>query len=126
MARRKVKLSNWRKLECNIDYADVIHEYGEKCVNILKNTSPVKTGDYAKTWTIDEKKDVYQRYYYCTIWNDKNYRLTHLLENGHIIANKRGGVGWASAHKHIGKAYRQIRNPLIRAVEKAKVNIIIE
>lgn len=126
MAKKKVPLSNWRRLNVSINYADIIHEYAEECVDILENTSPDRTGKYAKGWTIEEKKDVKQRWYYCTIWNETSYQLTHLLENGHLIVNKRGGVGWANRKPHIAKAYNRIKNPLIKAVEKAKIEVEIE
>jgi len=125
---KKVRLSNFKHIEVNIDYADIIHKYAEECVEILKDLSPRRSTSqsYADGWTIEEKKDVYQRWYYCTIWNKTDWQLTHLLENGHLIVNKRGGVGWASKKPHIEKSYRRIRNPLIRDIENMKTDVNIE
>lgn len=44
----------------------------------LQQTSPEKTGDYAKGWAIKKKGNNY------ILWNATDYQLTHLLENGHV------------------------------------------
>ena len=62
----------------------------------LRNTSPVKTGSYAKGWGTKKlgETDV-------IVYNRTDASLTHLLENGHVIRNKKGTYGRAPAHKHI-------------------------
>ena len=35
------------------------------------------------------------------VHNKTDYQLTHLLENGHVIRNKKGTYGRAPAHPHI-------------------------
>lgn len=71
----------------------------KQCVSKLKNTSPKKSGKYARSWTKKKTKgiggidDV-------TVHN-KQYQLTHLLENGHIIRNKKGEYGRTRGIKHI-------------------------
>lgn len=126
MSRKKTKLSNFRHLDVNIQYEPVIQKYAKECADILKNNSPEKTGAYAQGWAVDEKKDVRGRWYVATVWNEDHYRLTHLLENGHIIANKRGGVGWSSARPHIAKAYRSIKPSFLRAIENVEIEVEIE
>ena len=68
----------------------------DESVEKLQNTSPRKSGDYAQGWRVKKegKGDV-------IVYNATNYQLTHLLENGHVIRNKKGTYGRAPAHKHI-------------------------
>ena len=62
----------------------------------LRNTSPVKTGSYAKGWGVKKLGDMD-----VVVHNRTDYQLTHLLENGHVIRNKKGTYGRAPAIKHI-------------------------
>ena len=65
----------------------------------LGNTSPKKTGEYASGWAakkVDDRTAV--------TYNRKMPGLTHLLENGHIIRNKKGEYGRARPIKHIAPA----------------------
>lgn len=79
---------------------NAVDNVAKEGVQKLKSTSPKKTGDYAKGWTIKRDRsrsginDV-------TIWNPTDYRLTHLLENGHMIVNGKGTFGRTNGIKHI-------------------------
>lgn len=79
---------------------DVLHEAAkttaDEAEDRLHNTSPRKTGDYAAGWEVKQEG----KYDYI-VHNSTNYQLTHLLENGHVIRNKKGTYGRAPAHKHI-------------------------
>ena len=72
----------------------------KKCAAKLRNTSPKKSGDYAKSWGVKRDRgnhginDV-------TVRNKDHYQLTHLLENGHIIRNAKGEYGRTRGIKHI-------------------------
>ena len=68
----------------------------KESVEKLRNTSPKKSGEYAQGWTVKKEspKSV-------IVHNATHYQLTHLLENGHVIRNKKGTYGRAPAHKHI-------------------------
>ena len=68
----------------------------KESVQKLRNTSPVKTGSYAKGWSTKKQGDMD-----VIVYNRTDYQLTHLLENGHVIRNKKGTYGRAPAHKHI-------------------------
>ncbi len=61
----------------------------------LRETSPKKTGEYAKGWTA--RKEGPGRY---VVYNKKKPQLTHLLEHGHA---KRGG-GRVEGRPHIKPA----------------------
>ena len=65
----------------------------------LKNTSPTNTGEYSKGWGVKKEGDMD-----VVVYNRTMPGLTHLLENGHVIRNKKGTYGRAPAHKHIKPA----------------------
>lgn len=73
-----------------------IQTVAKEAVQKLKNTSPRKTGSYAKGWAVKKNGDMD-----VTVHNRTDYQLTHLLENGHIIRNKKGTYGRTSGIKHI-------------------------
>lgn len=67
----------------------------KECVQKLRNTSPKKTGDYARGWKVSTQGKDY------VVHNATDYQLTHLLENSHVIRNKKGTYGRSTPHKHI-------------------------
>ena len=73
-----------------------IQRIAKESVQKLKNTSPSKTGEYASGWGMKKQGDAD-----VVVYNRTAPGLTHLLENGHVIRNKKGTYGRAPAHKHI-------------------------
>ena len=74
------------------DISEVVEEtstqIGKEARDELKQTSPKRTGKYAKGWTV--KKDRKNKNYYTVkVWNKTDYQLTHLLEFGHATRNGR-------------------------------------
>lgn len=59
-------------------------------VEMLKDESPKRYGDYASSWTVKKVGKVF------VVHNKKHYRLTHLLEKGHAKVN--GGRVAAKVH----------------------------
>lgn len=131
----KTKLENFNKLEVKIDYKDIIDKYAEETVKDLKNVQ-IKgnrtKNNYTSGWEVkvnssqNKTKGNNQISYGVSVWNATNYYLTHLLEKGHLIVNKKGGVGWASANPHIETIYQKIKQPFIRAMENAKTEVDIK
>lgn len=82
----------------------------------LKNNSPIKTGDYKKGW---RKKKLKSTLYgdEWVLYNKTDYRLTHLLEDGHDL--KRGGavIGHVKAYPHISKTEKKVSDELVKRVE---------
>lgn len=72
------------------------NQVGDEAVEKLRNTSPKRTGKYASGWRVKKegKGDV-------IVHNATDYQLTHLLENGHVIRNKKGTYGRTNGIKHI-------------------------
>lgn len=80
-------------------------EAADICTNQLRNTSPSgkgRKGHYASGWAVKEESS--GRVASFTVYNKKKPQLTHLLENGHVIRNKKGTYGRARAIKHIEPA----------------------
>lgn len=131
----KTKLENFNKLEVNIEFKSIIDKYSNDCVEGLKRKSPKgirRSKNYASGWTVQEankynkkKGDMFKQYG-VRVWNATNYQLTHLLENGHLIVNKRNGVGWASAQPHIDVVYQSLKEPFTRAMQNAKKDVVIK
>lgn len=68
--------------------AEALEEVAKEATKKLRETSPKKTGAYAKGWTYEIQKGrvsssatVYGR--------KKTYPIAHLLENGHALRNGR-------------------------------------
>lgn len=118
-----------------LDIKDILNEYsydiqeeitkaainiGNNGVNELKNTSPKrpKSGKYAKGWRLKTEKGF--GYTNCTIYN-KQYQLTHLLEKGHRIVDRKGQLkGHADAKVHIAP----VEQKCIKKYENDVANII--
>lgn len=118
-------LKNFKRIEVEIDLDSPIRTYAEKCVDVLHRTSPRgdrKSNNYADTWVVNYDKKR-KGEFSGTVWNEENYRLTHLLENGHLIVNKKNGVGWANANPHIDKAYQQLKDPFIKAMQDTDIKV---
>ena len=75
---------------------DNINTVAKESVQKLKNTSPKRTGSYAKGWSVKKEGDMD-----VVVHNKTDYQLTHLLENGHVIRNKKGTYGRTNGIKHI-------------------------
>jgi len=93
--------------------AQVIEEDVEAAVKELKDTSPKKTGEYARGWT--SKKETSDGGIKMTIYNKTKPQLTHLLEFGHA---KRGG-GRVAARPHIAPVEEKLIDQVTRDIEEA-------
>lgn len=101
----------------------------------LRENSPrgdnKRTKHYADTWR--------SRYNKITgtsvVYNQKNYRLTHLLENGHLIVNKKWKnagksnngwktdrvPGWSAPIPHIENAYLKAIDNYVKKMKKVEM-----
>lgn len=94
-----------------------IDSVAKESASKLRNTSPRKTGDYAKGWKVKKErgKDGLQT---VTVHNKTNYQLTHLLENGHVVRNKKGTYGRTRPIKHIAPVEEWAVDELHREIEE--------
>ena len=88
---------------------------GKAAVKQLRQTSPKRTGEYAKSWTITTEKEVGQPHKRIIHAKAPHYRLTHLLEYGHA---KVGG-GRIEGKPHIRPAEEMVIQAFVREVEEA-------
>lgn len=91
---------------------DSIKEVSKEAVSKLKSTSPRKSGKYARGWGVKEEKNG------AVVYNKTNWQLTHLLENGHIVRNKKGTYGRAPAYPHIKPVEEWASNELPLDIER--------
>lgn len=84
-------------------------EVAKDTVDLLKTTSPLRTGDYAKGWRVKKGKGS------VVVHNATNYQLTHLIENGHATRNG----GRVSGRVHIKPAEELAIKEFTKRAEKA-------
>lgn len=85
---------------------DVLPDVAKETVEMLKATSPSKSGKYAQGWASEKWKNS-KDYTGVTVYNKTRGYLTHLLEFGH--AKQNGGRTKASPHIATAEEYAQNR-----------------
>lgn len=88
---------------------------GKAAVKKLKQTSPKRYGNYAKSWAMKTEPEVGQPHKRIVHVKAPHYRLAHLLEYGHA---KRGG-GRVAGIPHIRPAEEQVIQDFVAEVEEA-------
>ena len=95
----------------------VVDQASKTAVRELRATSPRRKGGgaYAKGW--GSKIDRQNRHwaYKRIVYNEKHYRLTHLLEKGHrqLGTIHVGKKTWVDARPHIGKVEQTVVEEMI-------------
>ena len=89
----------------------------DKGAKQLRQTSPKRTGKYAKSWGVTREDSSFGENATYIIHNKKHYRVAHLLEHGHVMANGKR----TKAIPHI----KPVEEQVIREYEK-KVREAIE
>ncbi|MDO4720963.1 MAG: HK97 gp10 family phage protein [Peptostreptococcaceae bacterium] len=104
------------------DVAGVLQTSSEQTaketVKELKQTSPKKSGKYAKSWKVSKLRTGLRSASYVVHARAPHYRLTHLLEYGH--AKKKGGRTRAFPHiaQAEGKAIQRFQRKLREGIER--------
>ena len=112
------------------DFVGVTEEACEKgvlmtsqdVVDALRAAHPAESGDYSdwskeynQGWTFRKKKSkTYKTGILSTVWNEKHYRLTHLLEKGHAKVNG----GRTRAFPHIAPVADKAEQQLVENIRK--------
>lgn len=89
----------------------------DKGAKQLRQTSPERTGKYAKSWGVTREAGGFGENAKYIIHNKKHYRVAHLLEHGHVMANGKR----TKAIPHI----KPVEEQVVREYEK-KVREAIE
>lgn len=90
-----------------------------KCKKDIQERAPVRAtngGDYRDSWVASKVYDGPDGIRMSVHATKGQYRLTHLLENGHA---KRGGAGRVDAIPHIGPAADAVNRDLPTKMKKA-------
>lgn len=94
-----------------------VDKVGKESVQKLKNTSPKNTGDYARGWRLKRERGR-NGINNVTIHNATEYHLTHLLENGHVVRNKKGTYGRTRGIKHIAPVEEYFNSEVIEEIKR--------
>ena len=92
-----------------------VTDAGKTVRNSIKEGAPVKSGKYAKSWSVKNTK-MNSHALEVTVYSRNRYQLAHLLEHGHA---KRNG-GRTKAQVHIAPAEelgeKQLEQDIIRGL----------
>lgn len=122
-----VSLETFKGYKGKIDFEKICEKYAKKTTYELKAISPKdskkrKNGKYKDTWVYGSVRHGNEDVEFI-VWNEKNWQLTHLLENGHLIVNKKNGVGWASPKPHIRPAFLKYKDKFFKEMKKAQITL---
>lgn len=111
--------------EVSYEISIAMNEIGQEAKKRVKAASPKRTGKYKRGWRVDymNKNGVIR----CVIHqNDKEYRLTHLLENGHRTrlgkgkhSRRYGTQASVAARPHIAEVNDWAQRELESRIRKA-------
>lgn len=94
-------------------------EVSKEAVKKLKETSPKKSGEYAKAWT--RQKDSKSGVIEYTVYNSRWGGRTHVLEKGHVVRptpKHPGKKTRVEGREHIAPVDDWVSEELMRKVEK--------
>ena len=118
------ELSNYTDDVSEAVYESVgeIAKGAKKKLRAIKSVQGSRVWDeYPAGWTIKSVKG--RNFREEKVWNEKHYRLTHLLENGHVIKNGTGRTyGNTRKFEHIGPVNDEAQQKLLEAVKEAIEN----
>lgn len=97
--------------------SQAIEEVAKQTANKLKGSSPNRSGKYARGWKV--KKEGGVGIANSIVYNATAPQLTHLLENGHVIRNKKGTYGRVGGIKHIKPAEEEAKQEIIDRIERS-------
>ena len=105
----------------NIKTDDIMAETAKETAAELRKISPKghgkHKGEYANSWTVKKDKKNHE----FIVHNKDHYRLTHLLEYGHLIVNQYGV--WS---KRGGGSDKTDANPHIYRAEQYGIKILFD
>lgn len=125
MSKTNVTISDMEQviMDALEDYGEKVKEVignalpkvGKETETLLRTTSPKLTGDYAKGWKyqMDTRKRA-KGIHKMTVYNKTEYRLTHLLENGHAKVNG----GRVEGIAHIAPARDKAEKKAVELIEE--------
>lgn len=127
MAKRGyIDLKDFRGFNITVkkkDLQQAVKNSGEYMQHKVSSYSPVgknhRAYKYNRTWTTMFTAKKLES----VVWNKENYRLTHLLENGHLNTNVKGGIGWVAPRPHIRPAFDDSKNVFEYEMKKVGADV---
>lgn len=103
-----------------MDFA--VDDVANEAANKLKTVQFKTGGEYSKSW-VSDKEPSGRLQTKRVVHNEEHYRLTHLLEKGHVIRNGRSRItgksyGKTGAYPHIAPVEDWAKAELPRMVER--------
>lgn len=114
-------LEKFEALDIVIDYEDIIIKNSQELAdNIQKDAKRLwgSKSPYAKDWTY-KIKTAKNGKKYGIVYNKEHYRLTHLLEHGHVVRNCKKTKRTAPK-EHIGNNFKLQKTKFINEMNKCK------
>ena len=105
--------------ECNEILFKCMSKAMKKAKQDVVNSSPVLTGEHKKGWSVRTKRLKYG--FDGVIYNKTHPRLTHLLNNGHIVRNQFGTYGREEGDNHITNARDRAEEYLLDLLTEAQL-----
>ena len=121
-----IDIEKFKGFEVELNIEEIIEKNSDEAAKLLQRISPDgvrRAKKYKDGWIYVIHKTYHEQQVEGVVWNETNWQLTWLLENGHLIVNKRGGIGWASPKKHIDKAYREQGAKFVKDMENIDIKI---
>lgn len=119
----KAELENWGNDVVKRAANEAFEETAAVAARSLRQGGPYKerTGKYTKDWTYDQRSSrtsVITGLNGYSVYNKKNYQLTHLLEKGHQLS--RGGrvIGNVRAFEHIAPVNDTLGDLAVEKIRK--------
>lgn len=123
---KTIDIEKFKGFKISIEDKKVTDKYSGKTRDYLVANSPHsdrpgRKTPYSQGWIVTNH--VFSDGYAAVVWNETNWQLTHLLENGHFVKNHKGTLKeyWSAPRKHIYPAYLKYRDGYIRDMKKVKI-----
>lgn len=122
LAREIMKALSEYTEDVQIKVDEAVGEIAKESQKKLRATTGAEQSNvwrkYPTGWTIKSTKRKGARKE--EVWNAKHYRLTHLLENGHVIKNGTGrSYGRTRSFEHIAPINTEAQEALEKAIREA-------
>lgn len=95
---------------------EALPKVGKETVKELKKTSPRDRGKYRTGWKSKIEVDRFGNK--LIVYNDKHYRLTHLLEKGHAKVSGGRTSGTTEAIEHIKPAQDKAVEKVVKEIRR--------
>lgn len=120
-------LEDINEIEIDLDFNDIIENTCKELSQDIKQEAQQMfgNGEYANNWIfkIVKKKNKKDE---GVVYNKDTYRLSHLLENGHIIKNQYGTYGRTQPKPHIKPQFDKIKGKFIEQMSSCKYKLKIK